>query len=167
MMRTIHRLEVVAIRIRHECCCESRCDIVVTYLSQPFLVIWCLSFHRVAQKRKHCCWRRDAFETLWCKADCFGEFFGLCPACRAILRNPKLHFAFGLYLHRREHRLRIVGEVTALFVEAIPSDVWRADTLITGGELSFLRKFLQFFSDYCAAREKHWEAWAYVVIENE
>src|SRR5213596_3295819 len=43
----------------------------------------------------------------------------------------------------------------------------RAHALITGGEFSFLCKFLEFLGDDCAAREKHWQARADIVVENE
>jgi hypothetical protein len=57
--------------------------------------------------------------------------------------------------------------VTALFVKAFPRDVWSADALITGGKLGFFGELFQFFGDHCAAREKHWQARADIIVENE
>ena len=70
-------------------------------------------------------------------------------------------------LHRRKHRLGVVGEVTALFVQAFARDVRRADALVTGGELGFFRELFQFFGDDCAAREKHWQTRTDIIVENE
>src|SRR5207249_5331015 len=70
-------------------------------------------------------------------------------------------------LHRREHRLGILGEVTALFIQAFACDVPRAHALIPGGELGFLRKPFQFLSDRCAAWEKHRQTRTDVVVENK
>ncbi len=43
----------------------------------------------------------------------------------------------------------------------------REDALITGGELGFFRELFQFFGDDCAARQKHWQARADIIVEDE
>ena len=57
--------------------------------------------------------------------------------------------------------------MTAFFVKAFARDVRRANALITGGELGFFRELFQFLGDDCAARQKHWQTRAHVIVENE
>src|SRR5438067_2610404 len=74
---------------------------------------------------------------------------------------------FFMQLHRREHGLGVVGKVTALFVKTFACDMWSADALITGGELSFFTELFQLVGDDGTARQKHWQTLADVVVENE
>ena len=55
----------------------------------------------------------------------------------------------------------------ALLVHAFACDVRSADALIASGELGFLCKLFQFVGDDCASRQKHWQAWTDVIVENE
>ena len=57
--------------------------------------------------------------------------------------------------------------MAALSVQAFARNVRRADALITGGEFSFFRQLFQFFGDDCAARQKHWQTRAHVIVEDE
>src|SRR5437660_11238661 len=57
--------------------------------------------------------------------------------------------------------------MTAFSVQALTRDVRRAHALITSRELSFLGELLQFLRNDRAPREKHGQARADVVIENE
>src|SRR6184192_1508881 len=57
--------------------------------------------------------------------------------------------------------------MTAFSVQALTRDVRRAHALITSRELSFLGELLQFLRNDRAPREKHGQAWADVVVENE
>src|SRR5919197_1985636 len=50
-----------------------------------------------------------------------------------------------MQVHRREHRLSVVGEVSALFVQALAGDVRRSNAVIAGSELGFFRELFQFF----------------------
>src|SRR5207248_10612608 len=61
----------------------------------------------------------------------------------------------------------IVGEVTALFVQALAGDVRSTHALIAGSELGLLCEPLKFFSNDGAAREEHRQTRANVVIKNE
>ena len=55
----------------------------------------------------------------------------------------------------------------ALQVQAFARDVRREDALITGGELGFFRQLFQFLGNHCAAREKHRQPRADVIVEDE
>src|SRR5207244_9333981 len=57
--------------------------------------------------------------------------------------------------------------MTAFSVQALTRDVRRAHALITSRELSFRGELLQFLRNDRAPREKHGQARADVVIENE
>src|SRR5437773_5038193 len=83
---------------------------------------------------------------------------------RSVISLSKPRF---LQLHRREHRLGVIGKVTAFFVKTFPRDVRGANAFINGGEPRFLCELFQFFGDDRAAREKQWQTWTDNIIENE
>src|SRR5947208_15221664 len=169
MMRTIHRFEVVAIWRYHsgpqymqKTKLNQIVDRIFTLLN-VFNLLQALSKIIVSANSS---------------SDCLSELRQL----QSELRKPSgcclaeilvgffyvlVSFPIFVQLHRRKHRLSIVRQVTALLVEAFARDVRCADALITGGELGFFRELFQFFGDDRAARQKHWESRAHVIVEDE
>src|SRR5437763_17213251 len=72
-----------------------------------------------------------------------------------------------MQLRRRERRLRVVWQMSALNIWAFTREIRGANALIPGSELRFFRELFEFVDDGGAAREPKREAGADVVVEGE
>src|SRR5215217_3213371 len=72
-----------------------------------------------------------------------------------------------LQFHRREHRFGVVRQMTTVSVQTLPRDVRCAHALIASGELRLFRKLLQFVYDHGAARKKHRQPRAHIIVEDK
>ncbi len=86
---------------------------------------------------------------------------------RANFRAPLLETGSVSREHRREHGVRVIGEVAAGDVEVLPREVRGADAVVAGGEFGFLGEFFEFLDEDGAVRQPERQAGAYVVVEGE